>query len=380
MNVAYDSQEGLDLADELGGFINRVAWDESANLARERGPFPEYERSALALRGMPPVRNSSVITIAPTGTISRLAGCSSGIEPHFALAWWSNVLWKDQEGSSSRLLDAPASITESLNAALGDDARVRHALERITNNPDDAEAILREHHLDPAVYRTAMGISPDAHVRMQAVWQKHVTNSVSKTINLPNSATVDDVRAAYELAWETGCKAVTVYRDGSKSMQVLETAPEIEEEAEAQPTPRVPRERPSSVFGVTDRVRTGHGNMYVTITFDQDDKPFEVFTALGKAGGCDSANLEAVSRLVSLALRSGIDPEQIISHLRGITCCPAWDDGVLIRSAPDAWARPADESTMMAAIGSGLATVRIDPTPMSGIPICGRVALVNDRL
>ena len=340
MNVPYDSQDGLDLADELGAFINRVAWDESANLARERGPFPEYERSALARRGMPPVRNSSVVTIAPTGTISRLAGCSSGIEPHFALAWWSNVLWKDQESSASRLLDAPASITESLDAALGDEARVRHALERITGNPDDAEEILREHGLDPAVYRTAMGISPEAHIRMQAIWQKHVTNSVSKTINLPNSATVEDVRAAYELAWETGCKAVTVYRDGSKSMQVLETSAESDADAEteAQAVPLVPRDRPSSVLGVTDRVRTGHGNMYVTITFDEDDRPFEVFTALGKAGGCDSANLEAVSRLVSLALRSGIAPDQIIGHLQGITCCPAWDDGNLIRSAPDAMA------------------------------------------
>ncbi len=341
MNVPYDSQEGLDLADELGGFIERVAWDESANLARERGPFPEYERSALKDRGLPPVRNSSIITIAPTGTISRLAGCSSGIEPHFALAWWSNVLWKDHEGSSSRLLDAPVSITESLRSELGSDTRVRQVLEEITDNPEGAESILKDHGLNPAIYRTSMAISPEAHVRMQAAWQKHVTNSVSKTINLPNSATVEDVREAYELAWETGCKAVTVYRDGSKSMQVLETrsdAVEADDVVIDQQRMLVPRERPTSVAGVTDRVRTGHGNMYVTITFDDDGKPFEVFTTLGKAGGCDSANLEAVSRLVSLALRSGIDPDQIVAHLQGITCCPAWDGGTLIRSAPDAMA------------------------------------------
>ena len=341
MNVPYDSQEGLDLADELGGFIQKVAWDESANLARERGPFPEYERSALKDRGLPPVRNSSIVTIAPTGTISRLAGCSSGIEPHFAMAWWSNVLWKDHEGSSSRLLDAPVSITESLRAELGSDARVRQVLEEITDNPEGAESILKEHGLNPAIYRTSMAISPEAHVRMQAAWQKHVTNSVSKTINLPNSATIDDVREAYELAWETGCKAVTVYRDGSKSMQVLETRSDSADTGEAivdQTRMLVPRERPTSVAGVTDRVRTGHGNMYVTITFDEESKPFEVFTTLGKAGGCDSANLEAVSRLVSLALRSGIDPDQIVAHLQGITCCPAWDGGTLIRSAPDAMA------------------------------------------
>ena len=341
MNIPYDSQEGLDLADELGGFIQKVAWDESANLARERGPFPEYERSALKDRGLPPVRNSSIVTIAPTGTISRLAGCSSGIEPHFAMAWWSNVLWKDHEGSSSRLLDAPVSITESLRSELGSEARVRQVLEEITDNPEGAESILKDHGLNPAIYRTSMAISPEAHVRMQAAWQKHVTNSVSKTINLPNSATVEDVREAYELAWETGCKAVTVYRDGSKSMQVLETrsdSAESDDVAIERHRLLVPRERPTSVAGVTDRVRTGHGNMYVTITFDDDGKPFEVFTTLGKAGGCDSANLEAVSRLVSLALRSGIDPDQIVAHLQGITCCPAWDGGTLIRSAPDAMA------------------------------------------
>ena len=341
MNIPYDSPEALETANELGGFIKRIAWDESANLARERGPFPEYERSGLKERGLPPVRNSSVITIAPTGTISRIAGCSSGIEPHFALAWWSNVLWKDHEGSSSRLLDAPASTMESLKSELGDDKRVREVLEQIIDNPEGAESTLKEHGLNPAMYRTAMSISPEAHVRMQAAWQNHVTNSVSKTINLPNSATVDDVRSAYELAWETGCKAVTVYRDGSKSMQVLETTSEASEDDEVtveQPRLLVPRERPTSVAGVTDLVRTGHGNMYVNITFDEDGSPFEVFTTLGKAGGCDSANLEAVSRLVSLALRSGIDPDAITHHLQGITCCPAWDGGTLIRSAPDAMA------------------------------------------
>ena len=341
MNIPYDSPEALETANELGGFIKRIAWDESANLAKERGPFPEYERSGLRERGLPPVRNSSVVTIAPTGTISRIAGCSSGIEPHFALAWWSNVLWKDHEGSSSRLLDAPASTMESLKSELGDDKRVREVLEQIIDNPEGAESTLKEHGLNPAMYRTAMSISPESHVRMQAAWQNHVTNSVSKTINLPNSATVDDVRNAYELAWETGCKAVTVYRDGSKSMQVLETTSEASEEDEVtveQPRLLVPRERPTSVAGVTDLVRTGHGNMYVNITFDEDGSPFEVFTTLGKAGGCDSANLEAVSRLVSLALRSGIDPDAITHHLQGITCCPAWDGGTLIRSAPDAMA------------------------------------------
>ena len=119
--------------------------------------------------------------------------------------------------------------------------------------------------------------------------------------------------------------------DGSKSMQVLETGTETAEHRVL-----VPRQRPTSVSGITDRVRTGHGSMYVTVNFDDRERPFEVFTTLGKAGGCDSAQLEAISRLVSLALRSGIDPGEVVDHLRGITCCPVWDSGTLVRSAADA--------------------------------------------
>ena len=331
LSIPYDSDVALGLADKLGEFINRVAWDESRRLAEERGPFPEYERSGLKERDMPPVRNCSVITIAPTGTISRIAGCSSGIEPHFAIAWWSNVLWKDHEGSSSRLLDAPASVWETLRGRLGGEEEVRRLLEEVADHPGDAERILGEHSVDAASFRTSMAISAESHVRVQGVWQRHVTNSVSKTINLPSSATVQDVKDAFRLAWETGCKAVTVYRDGSKSMQVLETGSETGEQHLL-----VPRQRPASVRGVTDRVRTGHGNMYVTVSFDEAGHPFEVFTTLGKAGGCDSANLEAISRLVSLTLRSGIDPGQVVDQLKGITCDPVWDNGTLVRSIPDA--------------------------------------------
>ena len=334
LGVPYDSEEALELTDKVAGFIKDTAWDESARVADERGPFPEYERSALKERGLPPVRNSSVVTIAPTGTISRLAGCSSGIEPHFAIAWWSNVLWEDHEGTSSRLLDAPASVWEALGETLGDEDSVREVLSQLADNSEDAERILKENGLDAAGFRTSMAISPEAHVRMQAAWQKHVTNSVSKTINLPNSATVENVADAYRLAWETGCKAVTVYRDGSKSMQVLETGASDKKQDDEELL--VPRQRPASVRGVTDRVRTGHGNMFVTVNFDEDGSPFEVFTTHGKAGGCDAAHLDGISRLISMALRSGIDPNQVVEHLQGITCCPVWDGGTLVRSAEDA--------------------------------------------
>ena len=337
LNIPYDSQEALSLADRLGEFILGTAWDESERLAEERGAYPEFEGSALKQRGMKPVRNSSVVTIAPTGTISRIAGCSSGIEPHFAIAWWSNVLWEDHEGTSQRLLDAPASVRESLQEKLGDAASVKSVLELVADSPARAESILEEHGIDPSSFRTAMGISPEAHVRMQAAWQKHVTNSVSKTINLPNSATIQDIRDAYQLAWESGCKAVTVYRDGSKSMQVLETGSDADEKDSdsKQGRIRVKQARPQLIGGFTERVRSGHGNMYVTVNFDDQSRPFELFANVGKSGGCDSAQTEAITRLVSLALRSGIEPKDIVNEIRGITCCPVWDAGALVRSGPD---------------------------------------------
>ena len=340
MGVPYDSARALELTEQVAGFIHDTAWDESARLATERGAFPEYENSALKTRGMPPVRNSSVVTIAPTGTISRLADCSSGIEPHFANAWWSNVLWQGSDGggeAGERLLDAPKSVWEALRERLGDEEQVRAVLEQLADDPDNAERIFTENGIDPAHFRTSMLISPEAHVRMQAAWQKYVTNSVSKTINLPNSATVEDVENAYRLAWETDCKAVTVYRDGSKSMQVLETgkdAAEVEVSKDKNGF-MVPRERPAAVLGITERVRTGHGTMYVTVNFDENNNPFELFTAIGKAGGSEPAHLEGLSRLVTLCLRSGVDPNAIIYHLSGITSEPVWDNGVLIRSAED---------------------------------------------
>ena len=334
LGIPYDSPRALELTEEVGRFIHDTAWDESARLASERGPFPEYENSALKKRGMPPVRNSSVVTIAPTGTISRIADCSSGIEPHFANAWWSNVLWKDHEGTSERLLDAPKSVWEALRRRLGGEEQVRAVLGKLADAPEDAERIFTDNGIDPAHFRTSMLISPEAHVRMQAAWQKYVTNSVSKTINLPNSATIQDVEDAYYLAWQTNCKAVTVYRDGSKSMQVLETGKDVAAEPEADAI-LFPRQRPTAVLGVTERVSTGHGKMYVTLNFDEDNKPFELFTAIGKAGGSEPAHLEGLSRMVSLCLRSGIDPNVIIEQLSGITSEPVWDQGVLIRSAED---------------------------------------------
>ncbi len=349
LTVPYDSQQALDLARKVGRFIRETAWSESEKLAAQRGPFPEYENSRLKEQGMPPVRHSSVTTIAPTGTISRLADCSSGIEPHFALAWWSNILWEDHDGTSTRFLDAPLPVRRALIADVGEET-AEETLAQLANDPawrDDVVTDLISNH----GVRTAMAIDPDWHVQMQAAWQENTTNSVSKTINLANDATVADIGKAFWDAWTTQCKAITVYRDGSKSMQVLETgASGGEEDAELDEIHRVPRQRPQTLSSITDRIRTGHGNLYVTITFDEYHRPFEVFTNLGKAGSSDAAYLEAVSRLASLALRSGVGVEQVIDQLRGITDAPTWDEGQQVLSAPDAvalallrHARPVDE-------------------------------------
>ena len=355
LGMSYDSDDALSFTEELGRFINETAWNASEELAIERGPFPEYENSALA-KTMNPVRNSSVVTIAPTGTISRLADCSSGIEPHFAMAWRSNVLWKDHEGTSTQLIDAPVSIKETLKNALKSDEKVQEMLELLIENPGSAYNELREYGINPDIYRTAMDISPESHVKMQAFWQRWATNSVSKTINLPNDANIEDVRNAYELSYDLKCKAVTVYRDGSKSMQVLETGKISDTKEES--ADRILEPRPVAVEGITEYVKTGHGNMYVNVGFNEENKPFELFTTLGRAGGCDSANLEAIARLASMSLRSGIPAENIIDQLKGITCCPIWDSGTLVKSVPDAMAHvlnhqisPGDNKKNVSSVG-----------------------------
>ena len=325
----YDSDGAIYLAKTVGQFICKTAWLESENLAAQRGAFPEYENSRLKEQGMPPVRHSSVTTIAPTGTISRLADCSSGIEPHFALAWWSNILWEDHDGTSTRFLDAPLPVRRALIADFGE-VSAESTLAQLANDPAYRDEAIEELIAQRGV-RTAMAIGPDWHVRMQAAWQGNTTNSVSKTINLANDATVDDISNAFRSAWELQCKAITAYRDGSKSMQVLEAG--VTPDAEPH---LMPRQRPRTLRSITDRIRTGHGNLYITISFDENDQPFEIFTNLGKAGSSDSAYLEAVSRLASLALRAGVEVDQIINQLRGIMDTPVWDEGEKVLSAPDA--------------------------------------------
>ena len=351
LGVRYDSEEALELAQEVMRRIQQETYRASGELATRRGVFPEWEFSVYNDGpGSQPMRNSAPVTIAPTGTISIIAGASSGIEPLFALSYVRNVM------DNTRLVEGNAYF----------EAVARH---EGFYSPELMEQLAASGSLDDLavpgwvknVFRVSHDINPQWHVRMQAAFQTYTDNAVSKTINFPHDATVDDVAEAYRAAYELGCKGITVYRDGSKSEQVLSTGATAGTQAGEAPDvrtievpgPRIPRERPRRTQGITERVRTGHGNMYVTVNLDENSSPFEVFGTMGKAGGCDAALLEAVSRLVSLALRAGIETEEVTRQLRGITCCPAWDDGTLVRSGPDAVAIVLERITQEPGTGHG---------------------------
>ncbi len=311
-------------------FIQEQSDNTSEDLAAERGNFPAYDGSTYDRDGRP-MRNACRLTVAPTGTISMIAGCSSGIEPLFSLCYHKhNILG----GESLLYVDANFERVARERGFYGEELMEYLANGGSIQNRPDVPQDIKD------IFVTASDISPEYHVQMQAAFQESVDAAISKTINFPNSATKEDVRTAYLLAWKLGCKGITVYRAGSRDAEVLTTGVDggtyLADVLDEEDMPSVKKaERPALVQGVTDRVRTGHGNMYITINF-REGHPFEVFSNLGKAGGCDSAQLEAISRLISLGLRSGIAPDQIVEQISGITCCPSWDDGVMVRSAPDA--------------------------------------------
>ena len=332
LQIPYDSEEGLDLGRRVMRFVRDEADQMSTELAEVRGNFPAYEGSIYDTPEGPMMRNACRLTVAPTGTISMIAGCSSGIEPLFALCYHKhNILGGESllyvdEGFEKAARDGGFYSEDLMNfLANGGSLQDRDEV------PDEVKR----------VFVTSADISPEMHVRMQGVFQESVDAAISKTINFPNSATHDDVRKAYELAWELACKGITVYRAGSREAEVLTKGADDGKAEPAAETPEagellVERLRPAVVTGVTERVRTAHGNLFVTINYDEDGMPFEVFAALGKAGSTESAHLEAITRLITMSLRAGVDPNEIIKHLKGITDSPTWDGGTLVRSVPDA--------------------------------------------
>lgn len=327
LRIPYDSERALALAEEIMSFVADKGRQASCDLAKERGAFPNFKGSLYDRRNHPGIRNATVTTIAPTGSLSILAGCSSGVEPVFALAY-----------TRRNLLDEG----DELHEVVPEFSRV--AMERGFNTGSVIERIAEKgscHGIEEVpeevrrVFVTAHDISPSYHVRMQAAFQKYTDNAVSKTVNLSAGASREDVAQVFRLATQLGCKGVTVYRDGSRDRQVLNLKGEKPPETETLKLSG-PRPRPELTRGVTRRIRTGCGNLYVTINEDEQG-PVEVFCQMGKAGGCAASQSEAISRMVSLALRSRVPPGEIVSELKGISCHRlAWQNGTRILSCADA--------------------------------------------
>jgi len=340
LGVPYNSDAAISLASEVMDFINIESKRASAGLAKTRGPFPNFHGSIYDKPGAEPLRNATTVTIAPTGTISIIAGCSSGVEPLFALSFVRNVMDNDKLIEIHPLFENLARNQGFYSKELMEKVAYQGHINDIDEISDEIKKI----------FVTAHGITPEWHIKTQAVFQKHTDNAVSKTVNFPREATEKDVYDAYLMAYNFGCKGVTIYRDGSRDEQVLSTGsthakPKEEETATPDPAGKklVPRPRPDMIFGSTQRINTGCGSLYVTINHDETGKPFELFTQIGKAGGCAASQTESIGRLVSLALRAGIDLEQIRSQLMGISCHqPAWEKGMRISSCADAISKALD--------------------------------------
>ncbi|MEJ2697530.1 MAG: vitamin B12-dependent ribonucleotide reductase [Candidatus Sulfobium sp.] len=341
LGIPYNSDKAVALAEEVMGFIQREGKNASTALGGERGVFPNHAGSIYD--GKINLRNATVTTIAPTGTLSIIAGCSSGVEPLFAVSFVRNVM----EGTKlievnpcfEKVARERGFWSRELIERIAEDGSL-HGFEEI---PEDVKA----------VFTTAHDITPMEHVAMQAAFQRHVDNAVSKTVNFPKNASPRDVEDVYMFAYRLGCKGVTVYRDGSREEQVLSTG-KTQKEVEQVPVKIVPRKRPATIKGETRGMKTGCGNIYITVNEDENGQLFELFTHMGKAGGCAASQAEAIGRLVSLALRSNIEPEEVINQLKGITCHEqTWTSGGKITSCSDAIAKALEKYLVRAGKGSG---------------------------
>ena len=339
MGIPYNSQQALEAAGQVMATIQDASKEASRDLAEVRGAFPNFERSEYADKGELPLRNATTTTIAPTGTISIIAGVSSGVEPIYALAYARNVL------DNNTLVETNPHFRAVMEerGLYTDEVMQRVAKTGSIRGVEDIPGDIRE------VFVTAHDISPEWHIKVQAAFQKYVDNAVSKTVNFPGEATREHVEEVYRMAYDLGCKGVTVYRDGSRDMQVLQVKREVEGSPGVTENGKVkvdathahikPRPRKDVTWGATRKMDTGCGSLYVTINEDEEGL-FEVFATMGKAGGCAASQAEAVSRLISLSLRSGIEPEQVIKQLKGVRCPnQAWVKGGRIYSCADAIAK-----------------------------------------
>ena len=334
LGVPYNSDRAVQIGESVMKFITDEGRRMSEELAAERGAFPNFKGSMYDRPGQKPVRNATVTTIAPTGTLSIIAGCSSGIEPIFALSFVRRVL------DGAELVEVnPVFENAARDGGFYSEELMRQVAEH--GGCTGLDAVPRD---VQDVFVTAHDITPEWHIRMQAAFQKYTDNAVSKTVNFPHTATQKDVEKVYLLAYHLGCKGVTIYRDGSREEQVLSTGATEKARKAAQLAAaadlveeKKPRRRPAFTQGITQKIPTGCGNLYITINEDEEGI-CEVFSTMGKSGGCAASQSEAVSRLVSLALRSGVAIDSIVKQVKGIRCpSPGWGEaGRQILSCPDA--------------------------------------------
>ncbi|MFQ6107521.1 MAG: vitamin B12-dependent ribonucleotide reductase [Thermoplasmata archaeon] len=325
LGIRYDSQEATDVAEKVMAFIEKESRNASAELAQIRGPFPNFAGSTHDIPGGLKMRNATTTTIAPTGTISIIAGCSGGIEPLFAISFVRTVMDNDRLIEVNPLFKERAMKEGFYSEDLMGKIAERGSIRGMKEVPDHIQRL----------FVTAHDVSPEWHIGMQAAFQRHTHNAVSKTVNFPNNAIREDIARVYKLAYDLGCKGVTVYRDGSREAQVLSTG-QTKKTQEAIERRLMPRPRPTVTTGSTIKMRTGCGTLYVTINEDEHGV-CEVFSQMGKSGGCAMSQSEAVARLISLALRSGVEVDPLIRQLKGIRCpSPLMGKGGFILSCPDA--------------------------------------------
>jgi ribonucleoside-diphosphate reductase alpha chain len=347
LKIPYNSNEAINLAGQVMEFVDYHSKVRSIELSEEKGAFKNFKGSiyetkklirdnlkmdwkelndVIAAKG---IRNATTTTIAPTGTISMICNTSGGVEPQFSLVYVKNVM------DGNKLLYVNPHFEKAIKDAgiyskkLMEKVAKEGSVAHIKDIPEDIKNI----------FVTSHDISPKWHIRMQAAFQKYVDNAVSKTINFTEEATKDDIKMAYELAYELGCKGVTVYRDGSRENQVLNVGKEVKKPKTMNSNRVAPRKRPELTTGVTQRIETGCGHLYITINSDEKG-PCEIFTQMGKVGGCASAQLEAIARLTSLLLRSNVKVSSIVRQLKGIRCpSPMWNNGELVTSCADGIAK-----------------------------------------
>lgn len=349
LDIKYNSEEGLKMAEKVMGVIQKAAHDMSQELAKEKAVFPNWKQSVYG-REKVKMRNAALTTVAPTGSISMMFDTSSGVEPNFALAY----IKQDKDG-----LQYPY-FNRHFEAALKKYNFTKEELEKLKEEVVKTGTIQHLTHLPQELRDTfvvSMDLSGNDHVYMQAAFQRQVDNSISKTINFPNSATKEEVKASYILAWKEGCKSCTVYRDGSRAIQILNVgeADKIVSTTEDPKKAKVkevqvvesdngkfrPRSRPEgALLGATYKIKTGYGNLYITVNDGHDNLPLEVFATIGKSGGFFQEQSEAICRMVSLSLRAGISVREVIDQLKGIRGpMPVMTDRGTVLSLPDAVAQ-----------------------------------------